>query len=158
MDDYALIKTIHILSSAILFGTGLGTAFHGLMANRSRVLTATVVVNRNVVLADWLFTTPAVLVQPATGVWLALQAGFPLTSGWLLLALLLYGVVGACWLPVVWLQIQMRRIAEAALRDGTALPARYHRYAGWWFALGWPAFASVLVIFYLMVAKPEIGF
>jgi uncharacterized membrane protein len=158
VDDYTLIKTIHILSSTILFGTGLGTAFHGLMANRSGNLPATVVVNRNVVLADWFFTTPAVLVQPATGIWLALQAGFPLTSGWLLLALVLYGVVGACWLPVVWLQIRMRRMAEAALRDGTALPLRYRRYSRWWFALGWPAFAAVIVIFYLMVAKPEIGF
>lgn len=155
MADYFLLKTIHILSSTLLLGTGLGTAFHGWMANRSGSLAARRVVNRNVVLADWLFTTPAVIVQPVTGVWLARLAGFPLSSGWLVAAMLLYAVVGACWLPVVWIQIAMRRIADET-PDGAPLPPRYHRLARWWFALGWPAFMGVIVIFWLMTAKPEI--
>ncbi|GAO53229.1 DUF2269 domain-containing protein [Novosphingobium sp. MD-1] len=154
MTDYLLLKTIHILSSTLLFGTGLGTAFHGWMANRSGVLAARRVVNRNVELADWLFTTPAVVVQPVTGVWLAHLAGFPLTTPWLIAAIMLYILVGACWLPVVAIQMAMRRIAEAT-PNGTELPARYHRLARWWFALGWPAFTGVIVIFWLMVAKPE---
>lgn len=156
MDEYLLVKTVHILSSTLLFGTGLGTAFHGFMANRSGNLQATAVVNRQVVWADWLFTTPAVIAQPVTGVWLALQAGFPLASGWLLLAILLYGLVGACWLPVVWLQLRMRQMAEVALCQGTPLPPLYRTYARWWFALGWPAFVGVIIIFWLMVAKPDI--
>ncbi|QJE74338.1 DUF2269 domain-containing protein [Aerophototrophica crusticola] len=156
MDEYLLVKTVHILSSTLLFGTGLGTAFHGFMANRSGNLQATAVVNRQVVWADWLFTTPAVIAQPVTGVWLALQAGYPMTTGWLLLAILLYGLVGACWLPVVWLQLRMRRMAEAALCQGTPLPPLYRTYARWWFALGWPAFVGVIIIFWLMVAKPDI--
>lgn len=155
MDEYVLLKYAHIISSTLLFGTGLGTAFHGWMANRSGDLSAAAVVNRNVVWADWLFTTPAVIVQPVTGVWLAHIAGYPMDSGWLLAAILLYLMVGACWLPVVWLQIRMRRMAEAALANGTMLPPLYHRYAAIWFALGWPAFIGVLVIFYLMIAKPE---
>ncbi|NOW49006.1 putative membrane protein [Novosphingobium sp. SG751A] len=154
MSDYLLLKTIHILSSTLLFGTGLGTAFHGWMANRSGVLAARRVVNRNVELADWLFTTPAVIVQPVTGVWLAHLAGFPLTTPWLMAAIALYVLVGACWLPVVAIQIQMRRIAEVT-HDGQELPPGYHRLARWWFVLGWPAFIGVIVIFWLMVAKPE---
>lgn len=154
MPDYLMLKTIHILSSTLLFGTGLGTAFHGWMANRSGVLAARRVVNRNVELADWLFTTPAVIVQPVTGVWLAHLAGFPWTTPWLMGAIALYILMGACWLPVVAIQIQMRRIAEAT-PDGADLPARYHRLARWWFALGWPAFIGVIIIFWLMVAKPE---
>mgnify|MGYP006174846215 CR=1 FL=1 len=153
MDDYILLKYVHILSSTILFGTGLGTAFHGWMANRSGNLSATAVVNRNVVRADWLFTTPAVIAQPITGIWLARIAGYPMDSGWLLAAILLYLLVGGCWLPVVWLQIRMRQMAEAALATGTDLPPLYHRYAAIWFALGWPAFIGVLAIFYLMIAK-----
>jgi uncharacterized membrane protein len=156
MDDYLLLKTIHILSSTLLFGTGLGTAFHGWMANRGGSLDARRVVNRNVVLADWLFTTPAVIVQPVTGVWLAQIAGFPLTTPWLALAIALYGLVGACWLPVVGIQIAMRRIADAT-PDGHALPPLYVRLSRWWFALGWPAFAGVLLIYWLMVAKPDIA-
>lgn len=154
MADYLLLKTVHILSSTLLFGTGLGTAFHGWMANRSGVLAARRVVNRNVELADWLFTAPAVLVQPVTGVWLAHLAGFALTTPWLMVAIALYILVGACWLPVVAIQIAMRRIAEAT-PDGGTLPACYHRLARWWFALGWPAFIGVIAIFWLMVAKPE---
>jgi uncharacterized membrane protein len=153
--DYLLLKTIHILSSTLLFGTGLGTAFHGWMANRAGPLAVRRVVNRNVVLADWLFTTPAVIVQPVTGVWLAQIAGFPLSSGWLVAAMFLYVIVGACWLPVVGIQIAMRHIADAT-PDGEPLPARYFRLSRWWFALGWPAFIGVIIIFWLMIAKPEI--
>ena len=154
--SYQLLLLVHILSSTLLFGTGLGTAFHGWMAQRSRDLRAVTVVNRNVVMADWLFTAPAVVVQPVTGVWMARIAGFPFTTGWLVIAIGLYVVVGACWLPVVWLQIRMRRMAETALRDGTPLPPLYQRYASWWFALGWPAFGSVVAIFALMVVKPDV--
>ncbi len=158
MDSYLLIKFIHVMSSTLLFGTGLGTAFHGWMAGRSRNLDATLVVNRNVVLADWIFTTPAVIVQPVTGVWLALHAGFPLTEGWLALAIVLYFFVGACWLPVVWLQLQMHKMVATAKATNTPLPDRYDRFARLWFVLGWPAFISVIAIFYLMILKPDVGF
>jgi uncharacterized membrane protein len=156
MDGYVLLKYVHIVSSTLLFGTGLGTAFHGWMAHRSGNGAAIVVVSRNVVLADWLFTAPAVVVQPATGVAMAWRAGIPLTSGWLLLSIALYLLVGACWLPVVWLQIRMHALAEAAVRASEPLPPRYFAYGRIWFALGWPAFIAVLAIFYLMTAKPEL--
>ena len=154
MDKYLLLKTVHILSSTLLFGTGLGTAFHGFMANRSGDLAARRIVNRNVVIADWLFTTPAVIVQPVTGVWLARIAGYQLTTDWLAAAIVLYLFVGACWLPVVGIQIEMRRIVDR-LADGEGLPARYFTLSRTWFLLGWPAFAGVLAIFWLMVAKPD---
>ena len=150
-----LLLLVHILSSTLLFGTGLGTAFHGWMAQRSRDLRAITVVNRQVVWADWLFTAPAVVVQPVTGVWLAHLDRIPLTTGWLALAIALYVLVGACWLPVVWLQIRMHRMAEAALSSGGSRPARYATYARWWFPLGWPAFLGVIAIFYLMVFRPS---
>ena len=156
MDGYVLLKYMHVLSATLLSGTVLGTAFHGWMAHRSGDRAAIVVVGRSVVLADWLFTAPAVVVQPATGVALAWRSGIPLTSGWLLLSIALYLLVGACWLPVVWLQIRMRALAEQAVRAGESLPRRYFAYARLWFALGWPAFTAVLAIFYLMIAKPEL--
>jgi uncharacterized membrane protein len=155
MLDPTILKTAHIISSTVLFGTGLGTAFHGLASNLRGDLRAIVVGNKNVVLADWLFTTPAVIVQPATGVLLALEEGWPLDSHWLLASIGLYLFVGACWLPVVWLQIRMARIAEQCLATGALLPAIYHRYFRWWFALGWPAFTAMIAIFWLMVAKPQ---
>ena len=148
---------IHILSATLLFGTGLGTAFHGWMAQQSRDLHAITVVNRQVVWADWLFTSPAVIVQPLTGAWMAHLEDIPFTTGWLAVSLALYVLVGACWLPVVWLQIRMHRMAEQALADNSALPPLYARYSRLWFILGWPAFLGVIAIFCLMVFKPTFG-
>ena len=85
------------------------------------------------------------------------MAGFPMSSGWLTLSIVIYGLVGCCWLPVVWLQIRMRDLTIAAARQELPLPGEYHRLYRWWFALGWPAFLGVLSIFYLMVAKPGFG-
>lgn len=154
--SYQFLLYIHILSSTLLFGTGLGTAFHGWMAYRSRDLAAIAVVSRNVVLADWLFTAPAVIIQPLSGIFLAGRAGFSLATPWLLAAIILYLLIGACWLPVVWLQIAMRRFAETAYRRRECLPPVYYTYARIWFFLGWPAFVGVLVIFYLMLFKPDL--
>jgi uncharacterized membrane protein len=107
-----------------------------------------------VVLADWLFTTPAVIIQPLSGLWLIDIVGYAATEPWLMWAYGLYVVVGACWLPVVWLQIRIRDLAVDARATEAPLPPRYRRYARIWFMLGWPAFGAVIAIFYLMVAKP----
>jgi uncharacterized membrane protein len=107
-----------------------------------------------VVIADWLFTLPVVVLQPLSGLWLAWYLDISLAQSWLLWSLSLYVLAGVCWLPVVWLQIRLRDMAAAALAQGEGLPRRYRVYMSVWFALGWPAFVAVLVIFYLMVAKP----
>jgi uncharacterized membrane protein len=150
------LKLVHILSATLLFGTGLGTAFFMWRADKAGDVAAIAVTARHVVLADLLFTTPAVIVQPVTGLWLAYERGYDFTEGWLYAAIALYIVTGACWLPVVWLQARMRDMAEAARQSGEALPARYHRYMRLWFILGWPAFAAVLAIFVLMLFRPEL--
>ena len=154
MDTYTLLKTLHILSAAVLLGTGAGIAFFMWMAHRSGAVTTIAAVSRLVVIADWCFTAPAVVVQLVSGLMLAKMAGFALDAPWLLASLILFFVVGACWLPVVWLQIRARDLACDAARTGSALPAEYHRTMRWWFALGWPAFTAVVVIVYLMVRKP----
>jgi uncharacterized membrane protein len=156
MSWYLPIKWVHIVSSTVLFGTGAGIAFFFVRAQRTGNVTVIASVGRDVVLADALFTATAVVIQPASGMALALIAGFPLSSPWLILSMALYVLVGACWLTVVWLQIWMRDLAIAAAASGTALPPEYRRYYRRWFALGWPAFIGVLVIFYLMVAKPSL--
>ena len=148
------IKVLHVVSATVLFGAGLGTAFFKVTADGSGNVKAIRVVGERVVWADWLFTTPAIVVQAMTGVALARIAGFPLLSGWVLAAIVLYGIAGACWLPVVWLQIRMRDLARAAERTETAVGPLYWRYARAWFWLGVPAFAAVLGIFVLMVLKP----
>jgi len=155
MSGYWWLKWLHIVSSTVLFGTGFGIAFFFVRAHRTGNVDIIASVGRDVVLADAVFTAAAVIIQPASGVALAFMAGFPLSSPWLLLSIALYLVVGACWLPVVWLQIWMRNLAVAAAATSRPLPPEYKKYYRWWFALGWPAFIGVLAIFYLMVAKPQ---
>jgi uncharacterized membrane protein len=152
---YLTLKTLHIVSSTILFGTGLGTAFFMLMANRSGNRAAIAVVTRVVMKADLYFTTPSGFVQPITGFAMMLMAGFPmqfLPLNWLGASVLLYLLAGACWLPVLWLQWRMHQIA-AQTRD-PQLPPLYWRYEKIWAVLGVPAFTALVVVFWLMTAKP----
>jgi uncharacterized membrane protein len=158
MAGFLLLKWIHVLSSVVLVGTGFGTAYYLAFANRERDVAALAVVTRLVVRADWWFTTPAVVVQPLTGVWLAHLAGWPLGTPWLLASIALYLLAGACWLPVLWLQLRMAAMAQRAAAERTALPAAYWRHARRWEALGYPAFGAMLAVFYLMIAKPALPF
>jgi uncharacterized membrane protein len=152
--DYLVVKWLHILSASLMFGTGLGTAFYLFIANRSGNLQAMAVVNRWVVIADWLFTAPSMIIQPLSGWYLAVKAGWDFGINWLGVSLVLYLLAGACWLPVVWLQLQLRDMAVAATLTEEALPPRYWRYEKIWRLLGIPAFISLLIIYWLMVAKP----
>jgi uncharacterized membrane protein len=154
--EYLLVKWIHVLSSTVLFGTGLGSAFYMFFTNRGGDVRAIASVARRVVLADWLFTTPTAVLQPLTGFWLVHLAQLPWTTGWVLWSLILYVIAGACWLPVVWLQIRMAEMAERAAAASQPLPPRFWRYHSIWTALGWPAFIAFIAIFFLMVVKPSI--
>lgn len=154
MNLYSLLKTAHILSSVVLVGTGFGSAFYLFFAHRSRSLPAIAVVARLVVRADAWFTTPAVIFQPLSGLYLAHLAGWPWTTSWIALSLGLFVIAGACWLPVVWLQWRMAAMAAHCLERAQPLPGRYRRYARIWEGLGYPAFAAMLAVYWLMVAKP----
>jgi uncharacterized membrane protein len=155
VNEYLVVKWVHVLSSTLLFGTGIGTAFHMFLSNRSRDPRAIAVVNRNVVLADWLFTATTVVLQPLTGWWLVRLAGLPLSTPWIMWSFVLHGVAVACWLPVVWIQLQMRELAADASASQRPLPDRYWRLERAWVLLGVPAFVSLAAVFWLMVAKPS---
>ena len=155
--DYPILKFLHVLGATVLLGTGAGIAFFMLMAHRTGNPTTVAAVARIVVIADMVFTATAALLQPITGTLLAGAAGYPLSEGWIVLSTLLYLITGVFWLPVVWIQMRMRRLAEMAVVDGMPLPGRYHRLFRIWFAFGFPAFAAVIAIFWLMIARPDIA-
>ena len=156
VDAYLWTKWLHVLSGTVLFGTGLGTAFQMWFAHRRGDPAAIAVVARNVVLADWLFTLPAGIIQPVTGIILVLAGGLSPFASWLVATYALYLLAFACWVPVVILQLRARDLAAEATRAGTPLPVAYHGAMRWWFALGWPAFIALVVVFLLMVAKPDL--
>lgn len=155
---YLLVKYVHIVGAAVLLGTGAGIAFFMLIAHLRGDPHEIAGVARTVVLADFVFTASAVVVQPITGIWLAWSSGHSLWDGWIALSILLYLITGAFWLPVVWMQMRMRTLAVEATGSNEELPLEYHKLFRWWFAFGFPAFAAVLAIFWLMISRPAIPF
>ncbi len=154
MNTYLLIKWIHILSSVALVGVGFGSAFYMYFVNRTRNVAAIAEVSRLVVRADYWFTTPAVIIQPISGFAMASMVGYQLTQFWLVATYVLFILAGLWWLPVVWLQIQMAKMAKAAAENNSALPQTYWRYTVLWERLGKLAFPSMLIVYGLMVFKP----
>ncbi len=152
--EYMVVKWLHILSATLLFGTGIGSAFYLLLTSLTREPRAIAVVARQVVLADWLFTTPSIIIQPLSGLYLMHLAGIPLGSPWIAWSFALYFLAGACWLPVVWIQIRMRRLADEAVKARTPLAPAYWTFLKVWVGLGIPAFFALVIVFWLMVAKP----
>lgn len=155
MDLYSIVKVIHIISATIVFGTGLGIAYFMLMGQQSRDFVERRFAARATVLADYTFTLPAVIVQPLSGAWLVWIAGFDWTDLWLVGTYALYVLAGLCWVPVVFIQIAMKRMLDRQAVDGIFDEVAFGRLFRWWFALGWPAFGSLVVIFLLMVIKPS---
>lgn len=152
--SYEILRFLHVIGATVLLGTGAGIAFFMVISNRSGDPRLIAHVAGIVVLADTVFTAAAAFVQPITGYLLAREVGWPLSSGWIVLSLVLYVLVGLFWLPVVWMQIRLRNMARLAATEGEPLPEAYHQLYRWWFAFGFPAFGAVLAIVWLMLTRP----
>lgn len=154
MDWYLTVKVVHIISSTVLFGTGLGIAFFMFRSRFTDDLQERYYAASSTVAADYLFTLPAVIIQPLSGAWLVWRSGYNWSESWLVWTYALYLLAGACWVPVVWIQHRLKTLVAEALTQETALPASYHRLFRYWMLLGWPAFASLVMVFFIMVFKP----
>jgi uncharacterized membrane protein len=154
LDHFYLVKALHIVSATVLFGTGIGTAFF-FWSSRNADDSARLFAARTTVRADLIFTLPAVLAQPVTGVWLITMTGVGWTDRWLVVSYGLYLLAGLCWLPVVWIQYRLMRMLEQKAAGESFDAARFERLRKVWFWLGWPAFGSLVFVIYLMVAKPS---
>jgi uncharacterized membrane protein len=155
MDWTLLLRWLHVIGACVLLGTGAGIAFFALMAHRTGQAVLIAHTLRIVVIADWVFTASAVVVQPITGYLLARAIGWPMSEGWIVLSLALYVVTGVFWLPVVWMQARMQKLAMQAAAANEPLPVTYHQLFRLWFAFGFPAFAAVLAIIWLMLERPS---
>jgi uncharacterized membrane protein len=149
-----LLRWLHVIGAAVILGTGAGIAFFLAMANRTKDAAFIAQTASVVIVADWVFTASAVILQPVTGFLLARSLGWSMTEGWIVVSLALYLVAGAFWLPVVWIQYRLRDLAADAARKGSALPPRYHALYRVWLGFGLPAFTAVLAIIWLMLERP----
>jgi uncharacterized membrane protein len=153
---YLVLKYLHVIGAAVILGTGAGIAFFMLMAHRSRDPAFVARTAGTVVLADLIFTATAIVAQPVTGYQLLRETSIPMSEGWVAASLALYALAGAFWLPVVWMQVRMRDLACAAAAGGKPLPASYNRLFRWWFWFGFPGFGAVMLIIWLMIARPSL--
>ena len=155
---YFMLKYVHIVGASVLLGTGAGIAFFMLVAHLGGKPVVIAGVARIVVIADFIFTATAVVSSADHGHHARLNVGYSLWEGWIAWSIVLYLITGGLWLPVVWMQMRLRDLASSAAVEETSLPAEYFRIFWIWFAFGVPAFAAVAIIFWLMIAKPQIGF
>jgi uncharacterized membrane protein len=154
MTLYFLVKYLHVLGAIVILGTGTGIAFFMLMAHRSGEAAFIARTASTVVVADMLFTLTAVLLQPVTGGLLMMLSSTAFTELWILVSLGLYAVAGLFWVPVIFMQVEMRDLARVAAAENAALPPRYFALFRRWFLFGIPGFGSVMLILWLMIAKP----
>lgn len=149
------IKIIHVLSAALLFGAGVGTAIYYVMMNQSRDLNVLIQVNRQVGYADWAFTAVAGIIQPITGFTLIYLKHYPLTTAWWVIVLFGFGLAALCWFPAVYLRNQCLRIAMTAKQNNMALPKQYKNYYYGRCILSLIAFLILIVVFYFMANVPQ---
>jgi len=155
MELVLILRWVHIIGATVLLGTGAGIAFFMLIAHRTKDAKIIAHVSGTVVIADLIFTATAIIFQPISGAWLAVETGWDFTEGWILASLALYVLTGVFWLPVVWIQLKMRDFAREADQNNTELPPQYYRLFRIWFACGFPAFFFVMAILWLMIARPS---
>jgi len=154
MTVYFAVKYLHVLGAIVILGTGSGIAFFMLMAHRSRDAAFIARTAAVVVIADMIFTLSAVVLQPISGGLLMTLTATSFTEHWLMISLVLYALAGLFWIPLVFMQIEMRNLARAAAEHHAPLPERYFELFRRWFLFGIPGFGSVMVILWLMIAKP----
>jgi uncharacterized membrane protein len=154
--SYLFLKWLHLVGASVLFGTGMGIAFFAWFGYRMALRDGNVGLLQGVlrltVIADTVFTATAALLQPLTGLALWKMQGGHWPDRWLGWVFGFYLLVGACWLPVVALQVRLRNAAMAVRTVEELGPAFHARFRAW-FILGWPAFAGVLVLFALMLGR-----
>jgi len=151
--SYQLLLALHLASVILLLGVGGGSAFYKFMADRSKNLELILHTNKLVVLADWLFTTPAVIAQPLTGYWLVELMGYSFNLFWLKVSVLLYAFSIVLWLVAVWLQMSMKNIAIEAKKENRLLDDNYYGLVKYWSLLGVFSALAMGVVFYLMIYK-----
>ncbi len=153
MEHYLIFKLIHILAAVVVTGTGAGIAFFMFMANRSNNPQAIYVTAQHVILGDWVFTTPAVITQIITGVYLMNMQGYSFSAPWFYWVMGLFAFIGACWIPVLRIQYKLRELAKLSV-DAKNVTPEFKSLMRTWTLLGIPAFIAILGIFWLMVFKP----
>jgi uncharacterized membrane protein len=152
---YQTLVYAHILGVILLAGNITITAFWKVLADMSREVKLIAFANRAVIIADWLFTLPGIILTLGGGVSISVMGQWPLFEvSWLSWSVFWFVVAGILWMVfLIPLQIRQHRAAKLFLESGD-IPLTYWRDARAWITIGLIATVPLLIILYLMVVKP----
>ncbi len=154
MTVYFILKFLHILGAIVILGTGAGIAFMMLQAHRSGDGAFIAATANASLAATALLTVGAMLLQPFTGGLLMEMSSVSAAEPWMIASLILYALASLIWLPVLFMQIEIRSLTRNAVADRAPLPPRYHTLFRRSLVLGTLGFGAMLAILWLMIAKP----
>lgn len=151
---YQTLVYAHILGVILLAGNITITAFWKVLADMSKEVTLIAFANRAVIIADWIFTLPGIVLTLAGGIGISVMGGWPLLEvSWLSWSVFWFVVAGILWMVfLVPLQIRQNRAAKLFVETGV-IPDSYWRDARLWITIGLIATVPLLIILYLMVVK-----
>nr|WP_248930850.1 DUF2269 family protein [Paenibacillus hamazuiensis] len=145
---------IHLLGVVLFVGNIVTAAFWKVRADIKGDLNAIHQAARNVMIADWVFTLPGLVLIIVSGILMAVERGYTMNGfHWMTLSLLLFGLTGVIWLAVlIPLQRGMIRHSAASLQAGKLL-SEYHKASLYWAVFGVLATLLPVVILFLMIFK-----
>lgn len=154
---YIHAKFVHILAVTLFFANAvIGTIWEtrSLLNGNPEIVRYTY---RTVVWLDAVFTAPLILISVLSGLMLATILGGVSTIGWISNALFLFLFSGAVWITAdIPTQYRINRLFLTVDRDCPKLPAPLVKLLWLRMAISAAGTLPLLVIFYLMIHKPEL--
>lgn len=157
IDVILIVKFVHVLAAAAMYGTWLGAACFMAMALRSANPSVAALVAQFSVRIELFVVAPALALQPIAGFPLAWAIGLsPLNEFWIVVSLVLYVAVVVLWIVALRIEIRVRDIAREAALERKPLSAAYPRLVRIWLALAGIIFVSFTALMLLMVWQPRL--
>ena len=151
MSLYAILKYLHVLSAIVAFGANITYALWLTRAEKNPE-SLTFTLHTVKFMDDWIANPAYILLFP-TGWWMASIAKWPLTTPWILSALILYALVSVLGIAV-YSPILRKQVALAETVGPQT--AEYKKASSRGILLGVILNLIVLAIIFLMVTKPAL--
>ncbi|MDQ0115862.1 DUF2269 family protein [Paenibacillus harenae] len=145
---------LHLLGVLLMAGNIITAAFWKIRADLAGNPIVIHQAAKNVMIADYAFTIPGLVMIIVSGGAMASESGVTWTGiNWLTLSLILLSVTGIIWLAIlIPLQRKMIRSSADGIKTGT-ISAEYRRASRQWAIYGVAATLLPIIILYLMVMK-----
>lgn len=154
MESLNVLLFLHIFGAVIFLGNIATAAFWKVRADITKDPKFIHNTVKNVMLADFIFTLPGLILIMISGILMSVRSGRPLEIfNWLTFSIFLFVLTGIIWLAIL-LPIQRRLIHHSAESIATGMISSEYRKASlYWAIFGIAATLLPVVVLYLMVTK-----